>query len=61
MNDDDFVPKDLNPSNDSELRPIRKYWAIVKEHLVEQPKVLKNVEEMKKAWVNMKSLSILRS
>lgn len=52
-NDVDFVPKDLNPPNTPELRPIEKYWAIMKEHLLKRPKVVKNVEEMKKAWVNM--------
>ena len=52
-NDVDFVSKDLNPPNTLELRPIEKYWAIMKEHLLKRPKILKNVEEMKKALVNM--------
>ena len=52
-NDVDFVPKDLNPLNTPELRPIENYWAILKEHLLKRPEVVKNVEEMKKPWVNI--------
>ena len=37
-----FVPKMFNPPNTPELRPIEKYWAI-----------MKTVEELKKVWVYM--------
>lgn len=48
-----FVPKMFNPPNTPELRPIEKYWAIMKQHLLKQPKVVKTVEELKKVWVYM--------
>lgn len=48
-----FVPKMFNPPNTPELRPIEKYWAIMKQHLLKRPKVVKTVEELKKVWVYM--------
>ena len=33
-----FVPKDLYPPNSPELRPIEKYWAIMKHELRKHPK-----------------------
>ena len=43
----------FNPPNTPELRPIEKYWAIMKQHLLKRPKVVKTVEELKKVWVYM--------
>ena len=46
-----FVPKDLNPPNSPELRPIEKYWAIMKHELRKHPKVLTTEQEMLKPWL----------
>lgn len=48
-----FVPKMFNTP---ELRPIEKYWAIMKQHLLKRPKVVKTVEELKKIWVYIQKM-----
>ena len=47
-NEVNFVPKDFNPPNAPELRPIEKYWAIMKQALRKHPKEVKSEEDMKK-------------
>jgi len=46
----DFVKKDMNPSNCPELRPIERYWAIVKRDLRKKGEVAKNMDQFKKIW-----------
>ena len=43
-NEIDFVPKDFNPPKAQELRPIEKYWAIMKQALRKYPKEVKSEE-----------------
>lgn len=52
-----FVPKDLNPPNAPELRPIEKYWAIMKQALRKHPKEVKSEEDMKKIWISTQKKS----
>ena len=40
----------MNPPNCSRLRPIEKYWAIVKQYLRKICKPPKNIEEFKNRW-----------
>lgn len=42
----DFIPKEMNPPNCPELRPIEKYWALIKMKLRKWPKVVKNANSL---------------
>lgn len=44
------VPKYANPPFVPELRPIEKYWAIIKGHLRRANKVAKDIPQFKKYW-----------
>lgn len=46
------VPKELNPPNCPELRPIEKFWAICKRHVFETRKEAKDLPAFKKIWNN---------
>lgn len=46
----DFVEKDENPPNCPQLRPIERYWAIVKRIFKKDGKVSKTMQEFKKNW-----------
>lgn len=48
-----FVPKEYNPPNTPELRPIEKFWAIMKAKLLKSPKVLENELQLKKEWLKV--------
>lgn len=43
-----FVEKDINPPNCPDLRPIERYWAIVKRHFRKEGTVSQNMQEFKK-------------
>ena len=44
-----FVPKAINPPNFPELRPIEKYWALIKRKLLKNSGTARNeLQEMKK-------------
>lgn len=45
-----FVPKNLNPPNCPQFRPIEKYWAIMKRRLKAKGKVVKDINQMKTWW-----------
>ena len=45
-----FVPREVNPPNCSELRPIERYWALVKRKLKNMKKVVKNEAELRTRW-----------
>ncbi|XP_065080411.1 uncharacterized protein LOC135703217 [Ochlerotatus camptorhynchus] len=49
-----FAPKDMNRPNAPKLRPIEKYWAIMKQALRKHPKEVKSEEDMKKKWVSVR-------
>ena len=46
------VPKDKNPPNTPELRPIEKYWAIVKRNLKKTKKTAKDEQQFKANWLS---------
>lgn len=45
-----LVPKEANPPNCPELRPIERYWALVKRELKKTKKSAKTAKELKKKW-----------
>lgn len=46
----EFVSKEMNPPNCPELRPIEKYWAIIKRDLLKKGAVAQDMEDFKKMW-----------
>ena len=49
-NNIDTVPKDANPPNVPELRPIERYWALVKRELKKDKNPVKNKQSFKVKW-----------
>jgi hypothetical protein len=49
-NNVDIIPKDFNPPNCPELRPIEKYWAIVKRKLMKSGGSADTVEKLRHKW-----------
>ena len=47
---EDFVKKHCNPPNCPELRPIKRYWAIIKRKLRFNVKEAKNIQDFKNKW-----------
>lgn len=45
-----YVPKDMNPPNCPQLRPIETYWALVKRKAVGRGKANSNMQQFKKNW-----------
>lgn len=45
-----FVPKDTNPPNCPELRPIERYWALVKKELKATKKVTNDLKDFIPKW-----------
>ena len=45
-----FIPKNQNSPNCPQLRPVEKFWAIVKQSLLKNGKVTKSVNQMKSNW-----------
>lgn len=45
-----FVPKEANPPNCPELRPIERYWALVKKQLKDTRGSSKSESEFRKKW-----------
>lgn len=41
-----------NPPNCPELRPIEKYWALVKQKLMKTGKSANNVTDFKRMWIS---------
>lgn len=50
-----IVPKTANPPNCPELRPIEKYWAIMKRKLLHTKQVVKNEKELQRKWIKVSS------
>mgnify|MGYP005984040959 FL=1 len=46
-----FVVKEDNPPNCPELRPVERYWALVKKHLKKDGREAKTLEEFRKIWM----------
>lgn len=51
-NDINFVPKQDNPPNSPELRPIERFWAIIKSYLKTSGKVVTTPQQMILQWNN---------
>ena len=49
-NDVRFVPKNMNPPNCPELRPIEHYWSIIKGILKKNTNEAKNLNDFKRKW-----------
>lgn len=49
-NDVIFIEKKLNPLNCPQLRPIERYWALVKRNMCLTGKVATTIPEFKKIW-----------
>lgn len=49
-NNVNVVPKDVNPPNVPELRPIERYWALCKRNLKESKKRAENIENFRRLW-----------
>ena len=45
-----LVPKIANPPNCPELRPIERYWALVKKQLKDTKKEAKNIQDFRNKW-----------
>ena len=45
-----FVPREANPPNCPELRPVERYWALVKRELKNTGKVSQNISDFKRKW-----------
>lgn len=46
----DYIEKDRNPPNCPNLRPVERYWAIVKRHMRKKGEVAQNMNDFKKMW-----------
>lgn len=49
-NNINYVPKEANPPNCPELRPIEKYWALMKRSLKNTKKVSQNERDFQNKW-----------
>jgi len=45
-----FVPRETNPPNCPELRPIERYWALVKRELKATKKEAKDITDFRNKW-----------
>lgn len=49
-NNINIVPREANPPNCPELRPIERYWALIKRSLKKTRKVAKTATEFQHRW-----------
>ena len=49
-NNVDYIPKEYNPPNCPQFRPIEKFWAIMKLKLKKSGGSIKNVKTMRSSW-----------
>lgn len=49
-NDIDYVPKDMNPANVPQIRPIEKYWAIMKQKLRKEGRTTESITEFRRLY-----------
>lgn len=45
-----FVPKEANPPNSPELRPVERYWALTKRNLKQTKQEVKTMDQLKIKW-----------
>ena len=45
-----FVPREANPPNCPELRPVERYWALVKRELKGTKQVSQDMQDFKSRW-----------
>lgn len=46
-----FVPRECNPPNSPEIRPIERYWAIIKRRLLEDGARVNSLQALRRKWV----------
>lgn len=51
-----FVPKHMNPPNCPEIRPIERFWALMKAYLRKYVKPADTVEKFKKDWIKVSKI-----
>lgn len=49
-NNINYVPKDMNPPNCPELRPIERYWARIKSKLQKGKQTAKSLQHFRRLW-----------
>lgn len=52
LNDVTVVPIEANPPNSPHIRPVEKYWALVKQVLKKHQKLAKNSVSFQKYWIS---------
>jgi hypothetical protein len=51
-NNVDFVPKNMNPPNVPQIRPIEKYWAISKQYLRKTKRFAENINQFRRLFIS---------
>ena len=46
----DFVPKNMNPANVPQLRPIESFWANMKRELRKKDKIAADINQFRQIW-----------
>lgn len=52
QNQVNIVPRDANPPNCPELRPIERYWALVKRRLKSTSRRVDDIKKFRTSWNN---------
>ena len=56
-----FVPKDMNPPNCPQLRPIEEFWALTKAHLRKHVSAAETIQQFEKDWKKVSKLVAKKS
>lgn len=56
-----FVPKDMNPPNCPEIRPIEEFWALTKAHLRKHVSPAETIQQFEKDWKKVSRLVAKKS
>ena len=56
-----FGPKDMNPPNCPQLRPIEEFWALMKAHLRKHVSAFETIQQFEKDWKKMSKLVAKKS
>lgn len=56
-----FVPKDMNPPNCPQLRPIEEFWALAKAHLRKHVSAADTIQQFEKDWKKVSKLVAKKS
>lgn len=50
INQVDYIPRDMNPPNCPQFRPIENYWAIMKKKLIKSGKIVQDINSLRSTW-----------